>query len=83
MKRKIILSTILFFTLSTTPLSVFAATISTPLRLANINTHSISPQSDNIVWQYKVENGKIYKRLYNTSNGTYIGEWIYVGEYNP
>ncbi len=83
MKRKIILSAILFFTLSATPLSAFASATSAPMYLANINAHSVSPQSDNIIWQYKVENGKIYKCLYNTTKNTYIGEWIYVGEYNP
>ncbi len=80
---KIILSATLFFALSLTPLSVSAATVSAPVCPASIDAHSVSPQSDNIIWQYKVENGKIYKCLYNTTKNTYIGEWIYVGEYNP
>lgn len=41
---------------------------------------TISPLSDDIRWVYYVaEDGKRYKRLYNYSNGDWIGEWIYVG----
>ncbi len=40
---------------------------------------AISPQSYIIEWVYKVENGKRYKRLYNTSTGAWVGDWIYVG----
>lgn len=43
---------------------------------------SISPRSDIIRWVYKIENGKVYKRLYNSSIGVWVGDWIYVGEYN-
>ncbi|MDE6608213.1 MAG: hypothetical protein K2K54_10735 [Lachnospiraceae bacterium] len=38
----------------------------------------INPQSDNIDWRFKIENGKIYKRLYNYSTETWIGDWILV-----
>ena len=79
---KIILSATLLLALSATPLSVSAA-VPSPVCLANKDTHSVSPQSDVIIWHYKVENGKIYKCLYNATKDTYIGEWIYVGEYNP
>lgn len=81
--KKFILATTLSLALSATPLSVFAATISVPICPANASDHSVSPQSDVILWQYKIEDGKIYKRLYNTSTDEPIGEWIYVGEYNP
>lgn len=43
---------------------------------------TISPRSDCKRWLYKIENGKVYKRLYNCSTGVWIGDWIYVGEYN-
>lgn len=43
--------------------------------------NSVTPRSDYIEWVYKVENGKIYKRLYNASTASWIGDWIYVGEY--
>ncbi len=43
--------------------------------------NSVTPRSDIKKWVYKVENGKIYKRLYNASTASWIGDWIYVGEY--
>lgn len=43
--------------------------------------NSITPRSDIKKWIYKVEDGKIYKRLYNASTDTWLGDWIYVGEY--
>lgn len=43
--------------------------------------NSVTPRSDYKEWIYKVENGKIYKRLYNASTASWIGDWIYVGEY--
>ncbi|MCM1538852.1 MAG: hypothetical protein NC254_10700 [bacterium] len=36
----------------------------------------VAPQSDNLRWAYKVENGKRYKRLYNASKNIWIGDWI-------
>lgn len=39
---------------------------------------TVSPRSYIIEWVYKVENGKWYKRLYNTTTRTWVGEWIYV-----
>ena len=41
-------------------------------------TQTISPQSDIIEWRYKVENGKLYKRLYNCTESKWIGNWILV-----
>ncbi len=38
----------------------------------------IQPLSDKIEWRFKIENNKIYKRLYNYSIGDWVGEWIYV-----
>ncbi|MBD5469464.1 MAG: hypothetical protein HDR21_15165 [Lachnospiraceae bacterium] len=45
--------------------------------------NAIEPQSDALRWIYKVEDGKVYKRLYNASTREWIGGWIYVGEYQP
>lgn len=42
---------------------------------------TVSPRSDVKRWIYKVENGKMYKRLYNASIGVWEGDWIYVCEY--
>lgn len=44
---------------------------------------SIEPQSNALRWIYKIENGKRYKRLYNASTRNWVGDWIYIGEYQP
>lgn len=82
--KKIILTAALVLPLAITPLqSVYAA--SSPARISIQPTESyggtVSPQSDVIIWKYKNENGKLYKRLYNTSTRTWIGDWIYVCNY--
>ena len=33
-------------------------------------------------WRWKVENGKLYKRLYNASTGLWETDWIYVCDYD-
>lgn len=38
----------------------------------------IMPMKDVISWVTKVENGKVYKRLYNFSTATWLSDWIYV-----
>lgn len=42
---------------------------------------TVQPCSDDIQYVYKIENGKMYKRLYNYSTMVYIGDWIYVCDY--
>ncbi len=34
-------------------------------------------------WLYKIEDGKMYKRLYNRSTGLWETDWIYVCDYPP
>lgn len=36
------------------------------------------PQQDIIKWRFKIENGGLYRRLYNYGQGRWIGEWEYV-----
>jgi hypothetical protein len=53
---------------------------------ATITTHAaesetLMPYADITEWRFKIENGKMYKRLYNCSTREWIGDWIYVGEY--
>ena len=33
-------------------------------------------------WRFKIENGKLYKRLYNRSTGNWETDWIYVADYD-
>lgn len=35
-------------------------------------------RSDSLRWYYKEENGHIYKRLFNCSTNTWVGDWILV-----
>ena len=44
---------------------------------------SITPRQHIKEWIYKIENGSVYKRLYNTTTDTWETDWIYVGPYNP
>ena len=39
------------------------------------STSSISPKVDDIRWQYKIENKKMYRRLYNFSTNTPLSDW--------
>lgn len=38
----------------------------------------VSPLAAILEWRYKVDNGKLYKRLYNATADTWIGDWILV-----
>lgn len=40
--------------------------------------NQIQPRTDIKEWRYKVENGNLYKRLYNCSTGRWEGDWIFV-----
>lgn len=33
-------------------------------------------------WRFKIEDGKLYKRLYNRSTGLWETDWIYVADYD-
>lgn len=37
-----------------------------------------TPYAPVIEWRFKEENGKLYRRLYNYSTASWIGEWEYV-----
>ncbi len=43
--------------------------------------YGIMPLKDDIQYRYKIENGKMYKRLYNYTIGVWVGDWIYVCDY--
>lgn len=42
---------------------------------------TVQPRKDDIRYRFKIEDGKMYKRLYNYSTMEWIGEWIYVCDY--
>ncbi len=49
--------------------------------IAKANTVGVSSDilpCDIQKWYYKIENGKLYKRLYNVTAGVWDTDWIYV-----
>ena len=62
-------------------LGVFACPATTLTTQAAAAPPEVQPQSDIIQWVYMVVETHIYKRLYNYSTGVWIGDWIYVGEW--
>lgn len=60
--------------LSLNPFPVTAAEVVTPDFGAIMTT-----EADLIDWRYKIEDGKMYKRLYNYTKQVWVGEWILVG----
>lgn len=41
-------------------------------------TTATQPRANITEWKYKIENGKLYKRLYNLSQECWVGNWVYV-----
>lgn len=45
-----------------------------------LSSYTAGEQSDTmsvkLVWYYKIENGKTYKRLYDASNQVWLTDWI-------
>ena len=52
------------------PVNVHAETVSPKTEA------SVSVRADQIGWVYKTVDGKRYKRLYNYTTKTWIGDWI-------
>ena len=68
MKRKI---SVLFsvIILSTVTLTTVPA-LATQSEIIYENTTEIQPRTDIKEWRFKIENGNLYKRLYNYTTGT-------------
>lgn len=43
--------------------------------------NEVDPRTDYREWYFKIEDGKLYKRLYNASTGLWETDWIYVCDY--
>jgi len=63
-------------------LAIFASPVSSLTTYAS-DESDISVCADIIEWRYKIEDGKMYKALYNYSMGQFISDWIYVCDYPP
>lgn len=53
-------------------------TTALPAQAATSGAGVAMPYSEIIKWRYIVQDGKIYKCLYNYSRAEWVGEWIYV-----
>lgn len=57
---------------------LFSPASALPVQAAVSQNPTVMPMRDAISWAYKIENKKIYKRLFNHSTGNWIGDWIYI-----
>lgn len=65
-------------------LTVLASPVATVhVQASEPGDEGIMPYKDDIEWRYKVENGNLYRRLYNYMTNAWIGPWEYIGPYNP
>lgn len=71
--KKAIISTLVIATLLS-PITAFAI----DNEVSNDNV-SIVARGDTYIWVFETRNGKLYKRLFNTKTGKYVGDWILVG----
>lgn len=77
--KKILICTLTVFSLT---ICCFPSTASasSPVKCDISANSEVSPMSISYVWRYKVENNKLYKRLYNVTDKRWVGDWIYVGD---
>lgn len=57
---------------------LFSPASALPVQAAVSQNPVVMPMKDAISWIYDVKNNKLYRRLYNHSTGSWIGNWIYV-----
>ena len=62
---------------------LFSPASTLPVQAAVSPNPAVMPMRDAISWKFKIENNKLYRRLYNHSTDNWIGDWIYVGELQP
>lgn len=75
--KKNIINTILTYTLMTFLLAS-NATFTPQKSNELIDNSSISTYANKCEWRYKTEDGKLYKRLYDTTTLSWVGDWILV-----
>ena len=76
MKRKIsvLISVIILSTVTLTTVPALA----TQSEIIYENTTEIQPRTDIKEWRFKIENGNLYKRLYNYTRNRWETDWIFV-----
>lgn len=77
MKRTIVL-TVLTFLLSFIAISPTSLN-SMPMEPSGLTQNTVVIRRANaIIWKYKIINGHLWKRKYNVTTQTWIGDWILV-----
>lgn len=51
-----------------------------PVQAAVPDTETMEPNADVLEWRFKVVDGKLYRRLFNYTTDSWVGDWEYVGE---
>ncbi len=59
-------------------MTLFSPSVTIVTEAAVIEDNASDPCADSIQWRFKTENGKLYRRLYNYTTASWIGEWEYV-----
>lgn len=76
-KIKVLILCLLFNSCITLPAN--ASDYSEPFESSShFSKENISTYTDKLVWRYKMINGKLYKRLYNSSRNRWETDWILV-----
>lgn len=78
-KKRIITKTKLYFALFLCTFSVFLLPSTSIITQASEGDLELCTEYRE--WRWKIEDGKLYKRLYNASTGLWETDWIYVCDY--
>ena len=52
-----------------------------PTQSASAKESTVQPRQHDIRYVFKIEDGKMYKRLYDYTTGEWLSDWIYVCDY--
>ena len=81
-RKKIIQKLVLFIGTASLALMAFLCPVATLSTQAASSAETIArPWKHDIRYVFKIEDGKMYKRLYNFTTLEWIGDWIYVCDY--
>lgn len=69
------LTLILLITVMVQSFNIAALPVSAAISIERNQGYAITPRANIIKWRYKMENGKMYKRLFNYSTNKWIGKW--------
>ena len=58
------------------PNCIHAAEADSKDEALNLNDVSIEERAEEAVWKYQYIDGKLYKRLWSTSSGKWLTDWI-------